>query len=127
MERDQNKYIKDKTKLTRFIKDNIKLGKEVQRLSKVAIDIATKQYQTDEDLRRFDLVQNKTIKKLTKNYFYTLGLQKEIYILKAGIAADNSVSGQLGFHRDFLKAMTIFNKKFVSAFTKQLSLISSKA
>ena len=101
MVRDQNKYIKDKTKLTRFIKDNIKLGKEVQRLSKIAIDIATKQYQTDEDLRRFDLVQNKTIKKLTKNYFYTLGLQKEIYILKAGIAADNSVSGQLGFHRDF--------------------------
>ena len=125
--RDQNKYIKDKTKLTRFIKDNIKLGKEVQRLSKIAIDIATKQYQTDEDLRRFDLVQNKTIKKLTKNYFYTLGLQKEIYILKAGIAADNSVRGQLGFHRDFLKAMTIFNKKFVSAFTKQLSLILSKA
>ena len=80
--RDQNKYIKDKTKLTRFIKDNIKLGKEVQRLSKIAIDIATKQYQTDEDLRRFDLVQNKTIKKLTKNISIPWDFRKKFTFLK---------------------------------------------
>ena len=125
--RDQKQYIKDKEKLTRFIKDNIKLGKEVQRLSKVAIEIAKKQYQSEEDLRRFDLVQNKTIKKLTKNYFYTLGLQKEIYILKAGISADGSIRGQLGFHLDFLRSVTNFNSKFVEAFKKQLSLIASNA
>ena len=123
--RDEKKYIKDKTKLKRFIKDNIKLGNEVQRLSKAAMELAKKQYHSEEDLRRFDLVQNKTINKLTKNYFYTLGLQKEIYILKAGVAADNSTRGQLGFHLDFLKAVVNFNTKFVKAFTKQLSLIAS--
>ena len=118
-------YKKKKEKLTRFIKKNIDLGKEVDRLSKIAVGIAKKSYQTDEDLRRFDSVQNKTIKKLTKNYFYTLGLQKEIYILQAGIAADNSIEGQLGFHLDFLKAVRIFNHKFRSAFSKQSMLISS--
>ena len=125
--RDKDVYVKNKTKFIRFIKDNIKLGKDVRRLSKIAIDIAKKQYHTEDELRRFDLVQNKTIKKLTKNYFYTLGLQKEIYILKAGIAADNSIAGQLGFHYDFLKSVTNFNNKFVDAFSTQLSLISSKA
>lgn len=123
--RDQERYKKDKSKLMRFIKDNIKLGKEVQRLSKVSIDIAKRNYHTEEDLRKFDLVQNKTIKKLTKNYFYTLGLQKQIYILKAGVAADNSIRGQLGFHLDFLKSVVNFNNKFIQAFSKQLSLISS--
>jgi len=125
--RDKKLYEKEKARLTRFIKDNLKLGKEVQRLSKVAVDIAKKQYHTEEDLRRFDIVQNKTIKKLTKNYFYTLGLQKEIYILKAGVAADGSTLGQLGFHLDFLKSVLNFNAKFINAFSKQLSLISSQA
>ncbi len=124
--RDEKSYLKDKSKLIRFIKENIKLGKEVQRLSRIAIEIAKKHYQTDEDLRRFDLVQNKTIKKLTKNYFYTLGLQKEIYILKAGVAADNSTRGQLGFHHDFLRSVMNFNNKFLSALTKQLSLVSAR-
>ena len=125
--RDEKKYLKEKAKLIRFIKDNIKLGKEVQRLSKIAIGIAKKKYQSEEDLSRFDLVQNKTIKKLTKNYFYTLGLQKEIYILKAGVAADNSTRGQIGFHLDFLRSVVTFNTKFLAAFTKQLALISIKA
>ena len=91
----------------------------------MAVEIAKKSYHTEEDLRRFDLVQNKTIKKLTKNYFYTLGLQKEIYILQSGIAADNSIEGQLGFHLDFLKASRNFNFKFRKAFSKQLALVSS--
>ena len=125
--RDEKKYLKEKAKLIRFIKDNIKLGKEVQRLSKIAIGIAKKKYQSEEDLSRFDLVQNKTIKKLTKNYFYTLGLQKEIYILKAGVAADNSTRGQIGFHLDFLRSVVTFNTKFLAAFAKQLALISVKA
>ena len=123
--RDMAQYKKQKEKLSRFIKDNIKLGKEVDRLSKVSVEIAKKPYQTDEDLRRFDLVQNKTIKKLMRNYFYTLGLQKEIYILQAGVAADSSVKGQLGFQLDFLKAVRNFNFKFRKAFSKQLGLVSS--
>jgi len=123
--RDFTEYKRQKEKLVRFIKDNISLGKEVDRLSKIAIEIAKKSYHTDEELRRFDIVQNKTIKKLTKNYFYTLGLQKEIYILQAGVAADDSVAGQLGFHLDFLKAVRIFNSKFQKAFSKQLAQVSS--
>ena len=123
--RDFTEYKRQKEKLVRFIKDNISLGKEVDRLSKIAIEIAKKSYHTDEELRRFDIVQNKTIKKLTKNYFYTLGLQKEIYILQAGVAADDSVAGQLGFHLDFLKAVRIFNSKFRKAFSKQLAQVSS--
>ena len=93
--------------------------------SKSAIEIANRQYYTDEDLRKFDKVQNKVIKKLTRNYFYTLGLQKEIYILKAGIVADPSIEGQIGFHLDFLKSVGNFNQKFVQAFKTQLRLITS--
>ena len=125
IKRDKNIFKKNKEKLERFTKDNIKLGKEVHRLSKSAIEIAKRQYYTDEDLRKFDKVQNKVIKKLTKNYFYTLGLQKEIYILKAGIAADPSIEGQIGFHLDFLKSVGNFNQKFVQAFKTQLRLITS--
>ena len=125
IKRDRNIFKKNKEKLERFTKDNIKLGTEVHRLSKSAIEIANRQYYTDEDLRKFDKVQNKVIKKLTRNYFYTLGLQKEIYILKAGIAADPSIEGQIGFHLDFLKSVGNFNQKFVQAFKTQLRLITS--
>ena len=125
IKRDKSIFKKNKEKLERFTKDNIKLGKEVHRLSKSAIEIAKRQYYTDEDLRKFDKVQNKVIKKLTRNYFYTLGLQKEIYILKAGIAADPSIEGQIGFHLDFLKSVGNFNQKFVKAFKTQLPLITS--
>ena len=62
--------IKGKGEIVRFIKDNISLGKEVDS-SKIAIEIAKKSYHTDEELRRFDIVQNKTLKSL-QNYFYTL-------------------------------------------------------
>ncbi len=125
IKRDKNQYHKDKEKIKRFVKDNIGLSREVSRLTKTALDLTNKGNLNDDDLVKFDKVQNKAIKKLTKNYFYTLGLQKEIYILKAGIAADGSIAGQLGFHQDFLKAARIFNAKFFSAFTNQLSLLKS--
>ena len=125
VKRDIDKYKKDKEKLERYSKDNIRLGIEVDRLSKIVVEIANKQYYSDADLRRFDKVQNRVIKKLMKNYFYTLGLQKEIYILRAGIAADTSIEGQIGFHLDFLKSVGVFNNKFVKAFKTQLSLIKS--
>ena len=51
--------------------------------------------------------------------------EKEIYILQAGVAADSSIEGQLGFHLDFLKAARNFNSKFRKAFSKQLALVSS--
>ena len=123
--RDKKQYSKDKEKIKRFVKDNIGLSREVSRLTKAALDLTSKDSLNENDLVKFDKVQNKTIKKLTKNYFYTLGLQKEIYILKAGIAADNSIDGQLGFHQDFLKAVRIFNSKFFNAFSNQLSVLKS--
>ncbi len=119
------KYQKDKEKIKRFIKENIKLSNEIMRLSKIAMEIAKKDYHSEDDLRRFDVVQNKAIKKYGKNSFYTLGLQKEIYILTAGVAADNTIKGQLGFHLDFLKAAGKFNRSFNEALTKQFSLMSS--
>ncbi len=123
--RDKQKYEKDKEKIKRFIKENIKLSNEIMRLSKIAMEIAKKDYHSEDDLRRFDVVQNKAIKKYGKNSFYTLGLQKEIYILTAGVAADNTIKGQLGFHLDFLKAAGKFNRSFNEALTKQFSLMSS--
>ena len=89
------------------------------------MEIAKRDYHSEDDLRKFDVVQNKTIKKYGKNSFYTLGLQKEIYILTAGIAADSTIRGQLGFHLDFLKAAGKFNRSFNEALSKQFSLMSS--
>ena len=76
------------------------------------------------DLSKFDLVQNKAIKKMKKSYFYSLGLQKELYILGSGLQADRSLDGQLAFHLDFLNAAKVFNNKLKKAFNRQLKLIS---
>ena len=74
-------YTKANSKVpSRFVKDNTKLGKEADRLSKVAVEIAKKPYQTDEDLRRFDLVQNKTIKTNEKLLLYAGSSKGNLYI-----------------------------------------------
>ena len=67
------------------------------------IGIAKKRSHNDYDLRKFDKLQNRMIKKMGNNKFYSLGLQRDIHILTAGLKADPSVGGQLGFHLDFLK------------------------
>ena len=54
---------------------------------------------------------------MSKNKFYSLGLQRDIHILLSGLKADPSLKGQLGFHLDFLKVAKDLNNRF----KKQLS------
>ena len=122
--RDDKKYYSDKKKMRQFISKNMILSKEVDKLIDTASQIAKKDFHTDDDLIRFDTVQNRAIKKMKKNYFYTLGLQRDMYILMSGLSADRSSEGQLAFHLDFLSAAKGFNKKFTRAFKQQFHLIS---
>ena len=55
-----------------------------------------------------------------KNKFYSLGLQRDIHILQAGLKADPSVEGQLGFHLDFLRVSQDLNDRFDKQFADQL-------
>ncbi len=124
IKRDDKKYYSDKKKMRQFISKNMILSKEVDKLIDTASQIAKKDFHTDDDLMRFDTVQNRAIKKMKKNYFYTLGLQRDMYILMSGLSADRSTEGQLAFHLDFLSAAKSFNKKFTRAFKQQFHLIS---
>ena len=54
----------------------------------------------------------RVIKKMKKNGFFELGLQKEMYMLQSGLRADRSLEGQLGYHLDFLVAAQKFTNKF---------------
>ena len=55
--------------------------------------------------------------------FFSLGLQRDIHILQAGLKADPSVSGQLGFHKDFLKVAKNLNNKFLRTYKAQRELL----
>ena len=85
-----------------------------------------KDYSTDLVLSRFDKLQNKLIKKLKKNYFYTLSLQKDSYILQAGLRADSSLETQLGFHRDFIVSIEQVNERIKSSLIKQRNIFRKK-
>ena len=61
-----------------------------------------------------------------KNFFYSLGLQRDIHILKAGLQADPSVAGQLGYHLDFLKVAKDLNSRFNRNFIDQYALLKSE-
>ena len=123
-QRDVETLKSDKKKMRQFINKNIMMNQEVDKLIGQAAEIARKNNHTDHELSKFDLVQNKTIKKMKKNYFYELGLQKELYILGSGLQADRSLDGQLAFHLDFLNSAKLFNNKLKKAFNKQFNLIS---
>ena len=60
-----------------------------------------------------------------QNYFYSLALQKNIHILSAGLRADSSVEGQLGFHKDFLEEVEVINTLFKENFSKQKNLFNN--
>ena len=64
------------------------------------------------------------IKKMSKNKFYSLGLQRDIHILTSGLRADPSVDGQLGFHSDFLRVSRDLNKRFIQQLTDQLNQLN---
>ena len=110
----------------KFITENRTLTREIDKLLKILISIAEKKFHSDDDLRKFDKLQNKMIKKMGKNYFYSLGLQRDIHILQAGLQADPSVAGQLGYHLDFLKVAKDLNSRFNRNFIDQYTLLKSE-
>ena len=84
-----------------------------------------KKHLTDLDLKKFDKIQNKIVKGM-ENYFYTLALQKDSYILQAGLRADNTSETQMGFHKDFLEAIEIVNERLKSGLLRQKKIIQAK-
>ena len=116
-----SKDVTSRIKETRkFIVKNRILAKEIRGLIKILISIARKKFHENADLTKFDRLQNKMIKKMGKNKFYSLGLQRDIHILQAGLKADPSVEGQLGFHLDFLRVSQDLNDRFDKQFADQL-------
>ena len=112
--------------LRKFLVNNRILTQEIDKLIKTLISIAEKKFHGDDDLRKFDKLQNKMIKKMGKNYFYSLGLQRDIHILQAGLKADPSIGGQLGYHLDFLKVAKDLNNRFNKNFIDQYNLLKSE-
>ena len=112
---------KDKTR--KFLGASNLLSNEIGKLIDTVLKIAEKSFHSDEDLQKFDRLQNKLIKKMKKNMFFSLGLQRDIHILQAGLKADPSVSGQLGFHKDFLKVAKNLNSKFLRTYKAQRELL----
>ena len=112
-------------KARKFIGRNNILCMELGKLISTVIKIAEQNNHNNDDLSKFDRLQNKLIKKMKKNMFYSLGLQRDIYMLQAGTRADNSIEGQLGFHRDFLKVARNLNNRFIKTYKQQLALLDS--
>ena len=124
----QNPAIKlKKIKKTQdFIRNNNGLCNEIGDHLKKLIPLAQKNKVSDEDLTRFDTIQNRMIKKMKKNIFYSLGLQRDIHILQSGLRTDTSLKGQLGYHLDFLRVVQNLNDKFKKSFGEQLLSIKSQ-
>ena len=108
-----------------FIRNNNGLCNEIDIYLKKLIPLAQKRNLSDDDLTRFDNIQNKMIKKMKKNVFYSLGLQRDIHILQSGLRTDTSLEGQLGYHLDFLRVVQNLNDKFRKSFSKQLLSIKA--
>ena len=66
------------------------------------------------------------IKKMKKNIFYSLGLQRDIHILQSGLRTDTRLKGQLGYHLDFLRVVQNLNDKFKKSFGEQLLSIKNQ-
>ena len=109
-----------------FIRNNNGLCNEIDRQLKKLIPLAQKNNISGDDLTRFDTIQNKMIKKMKKNIFYSLGLQRDIHILQSGLRTDTSLEGQLGYHLDFLRVVQNLNDKFKKSFSEQLLSIKSE-
>ena len=118
----KNKKLADTRK---FIVRGRVLAKEIGEIVNILIPLAQKKFHDDADLQKFDKLQNKLIKKMSTNKFYSLGLQRDIHMLQAGIRADQSVKGQLGFHLDFLKVAQHLNNRFIKQFASQFDQIKT--
>ena len=102
-------------KIDKFISRNLVLANEISRLTSNLKIMLRKEKLSNVELSKFDKLQNKVIKKIKRNYFYTLALQKDSYILQAGLKADSAVATQLEFHKDFLISIDRVNEKFKSS------------
>ena len=109
----------------KFISRHRQLALEIDKLISSIIPIANKKNPSQVELIKFDKIQNKMIRKMKKNMFYSLGLQRDIHIFQAGLRADPSLGGQLGYHLDFLRVAQDLNKRFRRYFSEQLNLIQN--
>ena len=98
--------------MRKYIIQNKNLGTELNDLIKKARYVVESGDFSDHQLAKFDKLQNTVIKKMKKNGFFELGLQKEMYMLQSGLRADRSLEGQLGYHLDFLVAAQKFTNKY---------------
>ena len=114
-----------RTETMRYIAKKDTLAKEIAELIRNTMQIAEKTSHSDKDLRRFDKLQNKLIKRLKKNMFYSMGLQRDIHIFQAGVKADPTLKGQLSYHLDFLKVAKSLNRRFKDFFTQQAKLLKN--
>ena len=114
-----------KKNMRKYIIQNKNLGTELNDLIKKARYVVESGDFSDHQLAKFDKLQNTVIKKMKKNGFFELGLQKEMYMLQSGLRADRSLEGQLGYHLDFLVAAQKFTNKFRKAFRDQFNYFSS--
>jgi hypothetical protein len=111
----------------KFIGKSISISEKITALLQRVKPIMRKKHLSDVDLKKFDKIQNKIVKRMGENYFYTLALQKDSYILQAGLRADISLETQLGFHKDYLKAIEIVNERLKSGFLRQRKLLKQRA
>ena len=118
------KYAADKKAMRQYVSKNMSLGNEIATFIDGAIDIVSKGDFSEHKLAKFDKLQNKVIKKMKRNYFFELGLQRELYMLQSGLGADTSLEGQLAFHMDFLSSAKKFNAKFRKALKEQFRLLN---
>ena len=120
-----NKDEFDKKTMRQYVTKNMSLGNEIATYIDGAIEIIRKGDYSDHKIAKFDKLQNKVIKKMKRNYFFELGLQRELYMLQSGLGADRSLEGQLAFHLDFLSSAKAFNGKFRKALKEQFRLLTS--
>ena len=110
--------------MRQYVTKNMSLGNEIATFIDGAIDIVSKGDFSEHKLAKFDKLQNRVIKKMKRNYFFELGLQRELYMLQSGLGADTSLEGQLAFHMDFLSSAKKFNAKFRKALKEQFRLLN---
>ena len=111
--------------MRQYVIKNLSLSNEISSFIKGAMEIVLRKDFSDHKIAKFDKLQNKVIKKMKKNYFFELGLQRELYMLQSGLSADRSLEGQVAFHMDFLSAVKKFNNIFRNALRQQFKLLNS--
>tara|TARA_X000000950_G_scaffold168131_1_gene205238 strand:+ start:5691 stop:7700 length:2010 start_codon:yes stop_codon:yes gene_type:complete len=114
----------EKKAMRQYVSKNMSLGNEIASFIEGAMDIVNKKDFSEHKLAKFDKLQNKVIRKMKRNYFFELGLQRELYMLQSGLGADKSLDGQLAFHMDFLSSAKKFNTKFRKALKEQFRLLN---